>query len=467
MRWIVLLLVSVVLALSFYAYDSLSPIKETIQVHLHFSSTDYGLLVSVYSIPNTILFMVILGGILADRWGIRKTGLLAALACVLGATITAYGASGFFVRGGFGHSFMSSFLPRFSAPLKMMVLGRFLFGLGAETLNIVVLKVLVKWFKGRKMAFAFSLMTIIARTGTAAVLILSPVLIEAKTGWTTSLWVSAFLMFGGLLLLFAYLLIDRRSPDAQREAADDFHSREIVALLKNRSFFFVCLLCVMFYSAFFPFLSFLPDLLHNKFQLSLRLSGALSSLMIWGTIVFIPIVGWFVDNKGKIASLLLYGSGMLFFSHLVLATTKLTPYLAIVVLGLAFTLVPAALWPAVPRIVDERRVGTAYGIMTWTQSLGILAFPYLAGRITDLSNPGVSLELVKSGRAFLDYTNTSLMFAGLGIMSFLFAVLLKREDSGKSGFGLQLPERRIKPDRPGGRISELPDERSGHAGSSS
>jgi len=444
MRWIVLLLVSIVLALSFFAYDSLSPIKETIQVHLQFSSTDYGLLVSVYSIPNTILFMVILGGIFADRWGIRKTGLAAALACVLGAAITAYGASDLFVRGGLGHTFLSSFLPRFSAPLKMMVLGRFFFGLGAETLNIVVLKILVKWFKGRKMAFAFSLMTIIARMGTAAVLILSPVLIEAKTGWATSLWVSAFLMLLGFLLLLVYLSFDRRYPEAAKENADDFRSRDIVALLKNKSFLFICLLCVMFYSAFFPFLSFLPDLLHNKFQLSLRLSGALSSLMIWGTIVFIPIVGWFVDNKGKIASLLLYGSGMLFFSHLVLAKTSLTPYLAIVVLGLAFTLVPAALWPAVPRVVDEKRVGTAYGIMTWTQSLGILAFPYLAGRITDLSNPGVGLEEVQGGRAFLDYSNTSLMFAGLGIMSFLFALLLKREDSGKSGFGLQLPEKRVR-----------------------
>jgi len=464
MRWIVLLLVSVVLALSFYAYDSLSPIKETIQVQLNFSSTDYGLLVSVYSIPNTILFMVILGGLLADRWGIRKMGLLATLACVLGAVITAYGASDFFVRGGFGHSLLNSFLPRFSAPLKMMILGRFLFGLGAETLNIVVLKILVKWFKGRKMAFAFSLMTIIARMGTAAVLILSPVLIEAKTGWTTSLWVSAGLMILGLLLLLAYLPFDRRSPDAPKDAVDDFQSREVTALLKNRSFVFICLLCVMFYSAFFPFLSFLPDLVHNKFQLSLRLSGALSSLMIWGTIVFIPIVGWFVDNKGKIASLLLYGSGLLFFSHLVLATTRLTPYLAIVVLGLAFTLVPAALWPAVPRIVDERRVGTAYGIMTWTQSLGILTFPYLAGRITDLSNPGVTTELVRGGRALLDYSNTSLMFAGLGVMSFVFAVMLKKEDSRKSGFGLQLPEKRIKPDAPGDRPGEVPDERRGHAG---
>jgi MFS family permease len=464
MRWIVLILVSVVLALSFYAYDSLSPIKETVQVHLNFSSTDYGILGSTYSIPNTILFMVILGGILADRWGIRKTGFLAALACTLGAAITAYGASGMFARGGFGQAFLSSFLPRFSAPLKMMLTGRFLFGLGAETLNIVILKILVKWFKGRKMAFAFSLMTIIARMGTAAVLIFSPILIEAGTGWTTSLWVSAFLMLLGLLLLLAYLSLDRRMPDAPKAAADDFRSREITGLLKNRSFVFICLLCVMFYSAFFPFLSFLPDLLHNKFQLSLRLSGALSSLMIWGTIVFIPLVGWFVDNKGKIASLLLYGSGMLFFSHLILAATRVTPYLAIVVLGLAFTLVPAALWPAVPRIVDERRVGTAYGIMTWTQSLGVLAFPYLAGRITDLSNPGVAAEIIRGGRAALDYTNTSLMFAGLGIMSFIFAVMLKREDSRKRGYGLELPERLVKPEASARVSVEAAESRRDHAG---
>jgi nitrate/nitrite transporter NarK len=314
------------------------------------------------------------------------------------------------------------------------------------------------------MALAFSLMTIIARMGTAAVLILSPMLIEAKTGWTTSLWISASLMLLGLVLLLAYLLLDRRYPDAHGDTADDFQSGEILALLKNKSFLYICLLCVMFYSAFFPFLSFLPDLLRNKFQLSLRLSGALSSLMIWGTIVFIPIVGWFVDKRGKIASLLLYGSGMLFLSHLVLATTNLTPFLAIIVLGLAFTLVPAALWPAVPRIVDERRVGTAYGIMTWTQSLGILTFPYLAGRITDLSNRGVAVEMVQSGRAFLDYTNTSLMFAGLGIASFLFALLLKREDGGKRGYGLQLPEKRLKPEPPGERPNGIPRERSANVG---
>jgi MFS family permease len=440
-RWVVLVLVSIVLALSFYAYDSLSPIKETLQLNLHLSSTDYGLLVSVYSIPNTILFMVILGGIFADRFGIRKAGYASAFFCTLGAFLTVYGASGSFLQGGFGYSFLNSFLSGFSPPLKMMILGRFLFGLGAETLNIVVLKILVKWFKGRKMAFAFSLMTIIARMGTAAVLILSPVFIEAKTGWTTSLWVSAALMALGFLLLMLYLVYDRRLIPSVNQPPEDFRVKDVTGLLKNKSFLFICLLCVSFYSAFFPFLSFLPDLIHNKFHLSLKMSGALSSLMIWGTIIFIPIVGWFIDKKGKIATLLLWGSGLLFFSHLILSLTRLSPYLSIFALGLAFTLVPAALWPAVPRVVDEKRVGTAYGIMTWIQSLGILIFPYLAGRITDLSNKGITADMLKRGDAALDYTNTSLMFAALGIIGFLFALFLKREDSKKAGFGLQQPEK--------------------------
>jgi len=124
-----------------------------------------------------------------------------------------------------------------------------------------------------------------------------------------------------------------------------------------------------------------------------------------------------------------------------LSLTRLSPYLSIFALGLAFTLVPAALWPAVPRVVDEKRVGTAYGIMTWIQSLGILIFPYLAGRITDLSNKGITADMLKRGDAALDYTNTSLMFAALGIIGFLFALFLKREDSKKAGFGLQQPEK--------------------------
>jgi len=442
MRWGFLFLVSILLSISFYVWESLSPIKETLQIQLGFSSTEYGLLISVYSIPNTILLMAILGGILSDRLGIRKTGLIFTLFCTAGALLTVYGASDLFRNGGLGYGLLRSFLTQFSPELKMMIAGRFLFGLGAETLNIVVLKILVKWFKGKKMALAFAIMTIIARMGTALVLIVSPILIEARSGWTTSLWFAALIMIAGLVLFVIYMYYDSKYRHAGESSANDerFDIKDITTLLKNKAFLYICLLCVTFYSAFFPFLSFLPDFLHNKFDLSLRLSGMLSSIVIWGTIIFIPIVGWFVDKKGKITSLLVYGSVLLSLTHLLLSLSRITPFLAMVLLGISFTLVPAALWPAVPRIVDENRVGTAYGIMTWIQSLGLLIFPYFAGRITDLANRGITTEILESGAQNLDYTYTVLMFACLGISGLVFAYLLRREDRQKLNHILALPE---------------------------
>jgi len=445
MRWSFLFLVAMVLSISFYVWESLSPIKETLQIHLDFSSTEYGLLISVYSIPNTILLMAILGGVFSDRLGIRKTGLLFTLFCTIGAFLTAYGASDLFRNSGPLYGFLSSFLKRTSPELKMMIAGRFLFGLGAETLNIVVLKILVKWFKGKKMALAFAVMTIIARMGTAFVLITSPLLTEAETGWTTSLWFAALIMIAGLCLFVLYLFFDRKYKHETAGSAgqEKFNFRDITVLFKNKAFLLICLLCVTFYSAFFPFLSFLPDFLHNKFDLSLRLSGMLSSIVIWGTIIFIPCIGWFVDKKGKITTLLLYGSALLSITHLLLSLSGMTPFVAMVLLGISFTLVPAALWPAVPRLIDEKRIGTAYGIMTWIQSLGLLLFPFIAGRITDIANKGISTDMLKSGARNLDYTFTVLMFAVLGVSGLFFAYLLRREDRRSLERILEFPEKRV------------------------
>jgi MFS family permease len=151
----------------------------------------------------------------------------------------------------------------------------------------------------------------------------------------------------------------------------------------------------------------------------------LSSLIIWGTIVFTPIFGWFVDKRGRRATLMIAGSAMLLASHLILSLTNLTPYVAMFVLGIAFSLVPAAMWPSVPLLVNEKRLGTAYGLMTSIQNLGLFAFPILAGWITDRTNPGVTPEMLDQDLASLDYTYTVLMFAGLSLFGFLFAFLLR------------------------------------------
>jgi len=440
-RWIVLALVSVVIAANYYVYDAMSSIKSVMQSELGFSNVDYGLIVSFYSFPNTFLLMAIFGGIILDRWGIRRTGTLFVFFCALGALVTAWGASDAFLAGGFGYGAISSILSDYSPQLKMMMLGRLLFGLGAETSIVVINKVMVKWFKGRELALAFAVNIAIARLGTAAALIFSPQLISGPSGWTWALWIAAITMTAGFLFWLLYLAYDAASGGSKERDGvlgpdEHFRLSDISALLKNKSFLYVILLCVTFYSAVFPFQAYCPDLLHNKFGLDIEWSGVLSSLIIWGTIVFTPIFGLFVDKRGKRASLMLVGSMLLIVTHLVLALTHLTPYVAMFILGIAFSLVPAAMWPSVALIVEEKRLGTAYGAMASLQNLGLWAFPILAGWILDAANPGA-----ESGAAF-DYTWTILMFAALGVLGLLFAYLLKREDAGSSGHGL---ERAVEP----------------------
>ncbi|MBN2429910.1 MAG: MFS transporter [Acidobacteria bacterium] len=474
-RWGVLFLVSIVIASNYYVYDAMSSIKAVMQNELGISSTDYGLIVSFYSFPNTFLLMTVFGGIILDRFGIRKTGLLFTLLCALGAIFTAYGASDIFRSGGPGYAFFGSFLTGYSPELKLMILGRLLFGLGAETSIVVINKIVVRWFRGKELAFAFALNLAVARLGTALALILSPILIETETGWTTALWVAAVTMGVGFLFFIIYTVAETRlyeKPQASSllTADERFNIRDIWALLKNKSFILISLLCVTFYSAVFPFQAFCPDFLHNKFGLSLALSGRLTSMIIWGTILFTPLFGLYVDRKGKRATLMLFGSGMLMLVHLTLSLTSITPYIAMFVLGIAFSLVPSAMWPAVARIVEEKRLGTAYGVMTSIQNLGLFAFPIAAGMITDYVNADTITRLLRSAAnavpfmpdmfilgtpltfviaflqahglepATLDYTYTILMFAGLGLIGFLFAFLLKREDAKSGSYNLELPE---------------------------
>ena len=279
--------------------------------------------------------------------------------------------------------------------------------------------------------------------GTAFALILSPVLIESHYFWTYALLIAAVLMGVGLMFFIIYMIFDARvSGGANHEqslldADEEFHLSDITALLKNRSYIYVILLCVTFYSAVFPFQAYCPDLLHNKFGLSIDVSGTLTSLIIWGTIVFTPLFGYFVDKKGKRASLMLIGSFLLVVVHLTLSLTSVTPYIPMFVLGIAFSLVPAAMCPSVALIVDERRLCTAYGIMASLQNLGLWAFPILAGYFLDKTNPDVTEEMLAQGATY-DYTWTILMFAILGVIGLLVAWLLKREDAGAKGYGLEL-----------------------------
>lgn len=439
-RWSILILISYVMAANYYFYDALVPLKSTMQTILGFSSEDYGWVEGFYAFPNTFLLMAILGGIILDKIGIRITGMVFVLFMVAGALVTGYGTTAYYNNGGFGYHFMGSFLTRFSPPVKMMALGMLLFGLGAETSIVVISKIIVKWFKGKEIALAFGINLGIARIGTALALNVGPMLMIPD--WTKPVWLAVVLILIALLGFLVYIVfdvkLDKQVQDSGLlEKEEEFHIKDFLAIITNRSFLFIAALCVTFYAAVFPFLKYAPDFFHNKFGVPEHTAGFIASWLPFCTVIFTPIFGAMIDKIGKGALFMIFGSSMLVIVHLLFAFTTINPYLLISLLGIAFSLVPSAMWPSVAKIVSVNKIGTAYGTMFSLQNLGLFAVPIAAGMILDKTNVGITPEMLKHG-AVLNYTPTMIMFAGFGIVGMLFAFLLKRDDK-TSGYGLDLP----------------------------
>jgi MFS family permease len=443
LRWSMMVLVSIAMFANYYFYDALSPLKEALQIRLGWSSSNYGFFMSAYSIPNVFFAMAVIGGIILDRLGIRLTGFMFIVFMVLGSALTAYGASEIFLNGGPGFDLMNSIIPAFPASLKMMALGFLLFGLGAETSIVVFTKAIVKWFKGKELALALGLNIAFGRLGMAAALWVSPSLEQNSDPWHLAIWFGTMLLLIGLIAFIIYMFYDIKLDrqikyELELDETEKFKLADLGKLLTNRSFIFITLLCVTFYSAVFPFVKYAPDLLSNKFGMDAELAGRITSILPFGTILFTPLFGAFTDSRGKSASLMVYGSILLIVVHLMFALTHITPYVPMFMLGVAFSLIPAAMWPSVAKIVPEHRLGSAYGLMFSIQNLGLWAFPILIGRVLDISNPNVTPEALEAGTASYDYTNPILMLTLLGLLGVLFAVLLKREDK-VSGYGLEKP----------------------------
>jgi len=240
-RWGILLLVGFILSVNYYFYDAFSSLKPLLAREFSLSNTQYGLFVSFYSIPNTFLLMAVLGGMILDRLGIRRTGFMFIFFMALGAILTAYGASDFYRAGGPGFGMMSSFLPDYSPELKMMLVGRFFFGLGAETSIVVVSKILVKWFKGKDLALAFGLKVGFGRLGTFLALRMSPALAQEGAQLNTAIWFAAILVCMGLLAFIVYILFDLKVDKQIRKteperSADPFVFKDLLGILSNRAY---------------------------------------------------------------------------------------------------------------------------------------------------------------------------------------------------------------------------------------
>lgn len=437
-RWGILILVGFILSVNYYFYDAFSTLKDLMTQEFGFTNTQYGLFVAFYSIPNTFLLMAVIGGVILDKIGIRRTGFLFVFFMTLGAFITAYGASEIYTKGGFGHSFMQSFLPDYSPELKMMLIGRFFYGLGAETSIVVVSKILVKWFRGKDLALAFGLKVGFGRLGTFAALQLSPVIAGGGEGFSTAIWLAAVLVGTGLLAMVIYILFDTKlnsqiAKPEEKSEKQGFAISDILIILSNKTFIYIALLCVTFYSAVFPFMAFAPDFFFHKFGMSYEQSGQIASLLPLGTLFFTPFFGFMIDKYGRAATAMIFGSTVLVVVYSGFAFTNIYPYVPMILLGIAFSLVPAAMWPTMVKLVDYKQMGTAYGLMYSIQNLGLFGIPILAGIILDITNPG--------NPETLNYVPTILMFTVLGLMGLVFAILLKREDT-KGGYGIDLPMNR-------------------------
>lgn len=446
-RWVVLGAMSLICFAQYFIYDSITPLGTMLQEQLGFSNENYGLLFSAYSVANVFLLMVLIAGVLTDRLGLKLAGILYGFLCFLGAFLTALGAWGDLPRllGPLYGWLRDGFLTGWSPELKVMLLGRLVYGVGAEAILLVNNKVLARWFGGKELAFAYGLNLTIMRLGTFLALNLQ----ARAAGWfglQGALWFAALIMGLGFLTFFGYLALERAArgrPGAPGGAGGAGASEERFVLREaftfNSAFWYIALLCVTFYSAVFPFMSFAPALLERKFGYDPTTAGSFSSAIILGTMICTPILGWFVDRKGRRATLMIAGALLLVPCHLMLGLTRIWPVVPLFLIGVALSLVPAALWAAIPMLVPQRNLGTAFGVVGWVQGFGLWAFPMIAGKLADAR----TVKTVVDGRETIqsvDYTLMMLMFAGVAAVGLLFALLVKAADGRRrDGVSIEKP----------------------------
>jgi predicted MFS family arabinose efflux permease len=273
------------------------------------------------------------------------------------------------------------------------------------------------------------------RLGTFLALRVSPSLAQEGLQLTTAVWFASILVCIGLLAFIVYILFDLKIDREIKQGSllkesDKFAVRDIIGIVSSRAYIYILLLCVTFYSAVFPFVAFAPDFFFNKFGITTVESGKVTSLLPLGTMIFTPLFGFLVDRRGKSATAMIIGAATLVAVHLVFALTSLKPHFFLILLGVSFSLVPAAMWPSMVKLVREKEIGTAYGLMYSVQNLGLWGVPILAGMVLDRTNA--------AGAEVLNYTPTILMFSALSLLGLIFGILLKWEDSRRD-FGVELP----------------------------
>jgi MFS family permease len=446
-RWTALAIVSFTMLCGYYLADVMSPLKPMLEETLKWNSADYGFFTGGYGWFNVFLFMLIFGGIILDKMGVRFTGVMSAAVMVAGAGIKYWAISTHALDNQMWHILWFDC----KAQVFVAAFGFAIFGVGVEVAGITVSKVIVKWFKGKEMALAMGMQVATARIGTALALGISYPFAAYFHNVAAPILLCLILLCIGLIAFIVYTFMDKKLEESQaahhlanNTTADEesFRMSDILFIIKNKGWWYIAILCVLFYGAVFPFLKYASDLMVQKFGVRESLAGSIPALLPFGTILLTPIFGSIYDNKGKGATIMIIGACLLIFVHAMFAFPLLNQWweavILIIILGIGFSLVPSAMWPSVPKIIPERQLGTAFALIFWVQNIGLLFIPYLIGWV--LNQYCITGYIIKNGAqvATYNYTLPMLIFMCLGILALGMAFLLKIEDK-KKGYGLELP----------------------------
>jgi MFS family permease len=366
----------------------MAPLKGLLEGQLHWNSSEFGFFTSAYGWFNVFLLMLIVGGIILDKMGVRFTGLMSAIIMVAGTAIKYWAISTHMLDGQTWHVVFWNV----NAQVLMAGIGFAIFGVGVETAGITVSKIIVKWFKGKELALAMGLEMATARLGTALALSTSVPIAKAFNTVSAPILVCLIMLCIGLISFFIYTFMDKKldasqaAYDLANETVDDeeaFRIKDIWNIVGNKGWWYLAILCVLFYSAVFPFLKYATDLMVQKFHINEDWAGIIPAMLPFGTILLTPLFGNVYDRKGKGASIMIIGAILLIFVHLIFTIPFLNQWfiaiLLILVLGIGFSLVPSAMWPSVPKIIPEKQLGTAYALVFWVQNWGLMGVPALIG----------------------------------------------------------------------------------------
>lgn len=442
-RWTALFIVSFTMMCGYFLTDIMAPLAGLLEAQLGWTRAEYGTFTSSYGWFNIFLLMLIFGGIILDKLGVRLTGVGAAAVMVIGTALKYWAISNESLRG--------TTIFGLDGQVFWASIGFSTFAVGVEVAGITVSKIIVKWFKGKELATAMGMQVAMARIGTALALGFSVPIAKATGVVDVSrpVLVALIGLCIGLIAFFIYVVMDKKLDASEatdgveeKNPDDEFKVSDIGKILGNRGWWYIALLCVLFYSAVFPFLKYATDLMVNKFGVAEDLAGMIPMLLPFGNILLTPLFGGIYDKKGKGATIMIIGSLLLILVHALFSVSGLNDWrfamVLVVILGIAFSLVPSAMWPSVPKIIPEKRLGTAYSLIFWVQNWGLAGVPLLIGWVLD--KYCITGQTVRNGLTVntYDYTLPMMIFTAFGVLALFVALLLKAEDKRK-GYGLEQP----------------------------